>query len=325
MKKKIIIVICLLCSCIGIMNYLSDKVLLSEYSENLSYLGNNIYIKLYGVRESKAKKILDDIESLCIQYEQLLERYNHYEGVTNLYDIHYSKTKEEYITMDEKLYDIISYGITWSRKSNGLIDITLGNVTDVINSYKNTSIGNPSMEELQLAYINRIKNIELKDGNKIKNTHPNIDVSSYLRGYITERISEYLESQGIKKYVIDMNGCIKVGEHYSKHSYKIGLENPNNSNDIYKVLTGNNISVVTRMNDKTVINPSTLQPSTYNKSVTVIAMNAEEADILSTILLFMDVEEGKKYISNIDSIEVIWYTMDNEQITTDGFSLYELS
>ena len=59
------------------------------------------------------------------------------------------------------------------------------------------------------------------------------------------------------------------------------------------------------------------------KSVTVISEDSALADILSTTLFLMPIEEGVEYIKKYPNVEAIWYSNDNEIIKSEGFSKYE--
>ena len=119
-------------------------------------------------------------------------------------------------------------------------------------------------------------------------------------------------------------------------NYKIGIEDPNNKNDIFKVLKGNNISVVTsggyeryyEYEDKKyhhIISPKTLYPTDYMKSVTIITKDSALADMLSTYLFLIDIEDGKDYINKLENVEAIWYTNDDKIVFLFLKSPYDFS
>ena len=153
------------------------------------------------------------------------------------------------------------------------------------------------------------------------------------KGYATEKVGEYLKEKGISKFIINAGGNVLVGEHYDNSKYKIGLEKPDQTKEIYKVLKLNNTSVVTSggyerfytYEGKTyhhIIDYNTMYPANYFKSVTVITKDSGLADTLSTSLFLMSVEDGKKLIKDLD-VDVIWYTIDDEIIKTEGIKGYE--
>lgn len=336
MKKKIVIFSLVFITIIFFVIFLLNRNIEREYTDNLFYMDTYIYIKIYSKDEEKAEKVLKKVDDLYKKYHQLSDRYNNYDGITNVYDILHNKSNDEYLKIDSELYNMISIGLEWIEKSNGLLDIRMGNIIDVWKVYRDIENGIPSIEELNIAKANMVENIKLKDGNLILNNHSNIDLGSIAKGYATEKVGDYLESEGITKYIINAGGNVKVGKHYSDSSYSIGIENPNSSvGDIYKVVYGNNISVVTsggyaryyEYNGKKyhhIIDPTTLFPPEYSKSVTLITEDSTLGDILSTVLFLLPINEGKEIVDSMDNVEAIWYTNDDKIIKTKGIEKYEL-
>ena len=335
MVKKLIAILLSIIIVLFIVFMLFNRENENEYTDNLFYMDTYIYVKIYNSDENKATEALKEVAALYEKYHKLSDRYNHYDGITNIYDILHNKSNDEYLKIDPELYNMISLGLEWLDKSNGLLDIRIGNIIDIWKVYRDIESGIPSIEELKIAKANMVENIKLKDGNLILNNHPNLDLGSVAKGYATERVGNYLESIGITKYIINAGGNVKVGKHYNNSSYSIGIENPNSSvGDIYKVVYGNNISVVTsggyaryyEYNGKRyhhIINPNTQFPPEYSKSVTIITEDSTLGDILSTILFLLPIEDGQEFISNFDNVDAIWYTNTNETITTKGIKKYE--
>ena len=330
MKKKIIILIFILILIVFIFwNLFKNKI----YERNYSYFDTYINVKIYFNNSKKANEVLDEIDKIYNEYHKLTDRYNSYQGITNLYTINNNVLIEEYLEIDEKLYDLIEYGINMYKWSNGKVDISMGNVIDIWKGYREAGISIPTIEELEYVNYNNINKIELKD-NKIKNNNLNIDLGSISKGYATKKVGEYLEKIGIKKYLINAGGNVLAGKSYKKNKYKIGLENPNNQNDIYKIIQVENEAVVTSggylryyeyngTKYHHIIDPDTLYPANNMKSVTVITKDSAYADFLSTYLFLLSVEEGKKYVDELDNVEAIWYLNDDTIVTSKGFNKYE--
>lgn len=339
MQKKVkILIACLILLVISVLGYFyfSNKFnKIEEHTKSIFYMDTYIYIKLYGLDKDEATKVFNEVENIYKDYHQLTDRYHPYDNIKNIYYILHNQDDSEYITLDKKLYDLIEYGLSWYQKSNEALDIRMGNVIDIWKNYRDNNYGIPTTEELQLAAFNAVYDVELGSNNQIKNNHPNLDLGAVAKGYTTEKVGEYLESVGVDTYLINAGGNVKVGKHYDKGFYTIGIENPDSTTgDIYKIVSGNNISVVTsggyeryyEYNGELfhhIIDSKTLYPTNYMKSVTIITEDSALGDVLSTTLFLMTIEEGQAYIKNFDGVDVIWYTNNNEEIMTDGMSKYE--
>lgn len=288
-----------------------------------------IEIKIYSKNKSVASKTLDGVEDIYRTYHELSDKYNAYDDIINIYAINHKTRDDEYLKIDERLYQLIQYGLDWKNKSNGLLDINMGCVIDKWKSYFDLANGVPSLSELKSCQANPVV---LERDNTILNNSPSIDLGAISKGYATMVAGKYLEDNGITKYLINAGGNVLAGDHYNNNQYKIGIENPNDKS-VYKVLNVTNKAIVTsggyerfyeyegvRYNH--IINPKTLYPANYVKSVTVISEDSALADALTTTLFLMPVEDGQKFVSNMN-VEVIWYTNDDQIITTKKVGDYE--
>lgn len=334
MKKNIIVLtIIFIIGLIGIMIYNNFRIKI--YEKNLFYMDTYINVKIYSNDKKKANVALKKVDELYSDYHKLTDRFNSYPNLTNLYMINNNVSTEEYLKIDERLYDLINYGIKLYSESSGKIDISMGNVIDIWKGYRESQLGIPTIDELKYVNYNNIDQIELKNKNLIKNNNLNIDLGSIAKGYVTEKVGQYLNSVGINKYLINAGGNVLAGDHYKNDLYKIGLENPTSQiGDIYKVINLTNKAVVTsggylrfyEYNGKRyhhIIDPDTLYPTDYMQNVTIITDSSAYADFLSTYIFLLPVNEGKKYIESLESVEAIWYLNDNTYVTSSGFNVYE--
>lgn len=328
--KKILILITLTLTIIFTIYFYKQPKL---YEKDYYYMDTYINVKIYSNDSKKVNKAFNEIDKIYNEYHKLTDRYNSYQGITNLYLINNNVLNTEYLEIDEKLYNLIKYGIDMYKLSNGKVDISMGNVIDVWKGYRESGIGIPTLEELKYVNCNNINQIELKD-NKIKNNNLNIDLGSIAKGYTTKIVGEYLNSIGLNKYIINAGGNVLTGTSYKKDKYKIGLENPNNQNDIFKIIKVENKAVITsggynryyEYNEKKyhhIIDPDTLFPGNNMKSVTVITSNSAYGDFLSTYLFLLTVDEGIEYVNNLDDVEAIWYLNDDTIKTSKGIAKYE--
>ena len=70
-----------------------------------------------------------------------------------------------------------------------------------------------------------------------------------------------------------------------------------------------------------IIDPATLYPADYYQSVTVIVEDSGEADLLSTWLFTLPLEEAKKAAQEAGA-EASWVLQDDTVAYTDGYLAY---
>ncbi len=323
MKKLylLLIVVLLLCGC-------NQKVKIEKH--NMFYMDTYIEVKLYDTDNSNI--IFDEIDDIYKKYHQLADRYSKYDKLINIYYLNNILKENEEITIDKDLSDLINYGINMYDNTDGYINIALGNVIDVWKSYREKETGVPTYDELSNSGSIDINDIVLKDNKYLKKSNVKLDLGAYAKGYATEKVGEYLEQNGYNKYLINAGGNVKVGSKYKDEKYKIGIEEPFNTDNIYKTLNVEDVSIVTsgnyqryylynNINYNHIINPKTLFPENNTKSVTIITKDSAYADILSTYMFLLPIDKGIEIINNIDGVEAIW---NNDKIYySKGFNKYE--
>lgn len=334
MKKRFMILVIagVLLLTIAVVIFNNNKI--KVYSKNMFYMDTYINVKIYTSDKAKANKALKKVDEIYKKYHNLTDRYNEYNNIINVYNI--NRISNEKVKIDNDLYKVISYGIEAYDKTKGLINIGLGNAIDVWKYYRDNGIGVPTYSELSNVGSNNIKDIVLYNDNYIElNNGVKIDLGALSKGYTTQLVGEYLESVNIDKYLINAGGNVKAGKHYNKGKYNIGILEPRkDSNEVFKIIKGNNISVITsgsyerfyEYNGKTyhhIINPISLYPPSYMLSVTIITEDSALGDMLSTTLFLMNIDEGIKYINDLDNVEAVWYANDNKVYYSDGIKKYE--
>ena len=306
-----------------------DKSTYKEYSKNYFYMDTYINVKLYS---TKSKKEIDgyfeDIDYLYSSYNKLTNRYSKYDDVVNVYYLNEILNNGDVIEIDKRLSDIISVGINYYEKTNGLFNIASGNLTGVWKNFIDTCDTLPSSSEFNVN--TNISDIKL-DGNMYsKNNNVKIDLGGIAKGYVTEIVGDYLEDNGISNYIINAGGNVKVGKAYDKDYFVVGITDPNNTSGIFTKVNINNMSVVTsgsyqrycELDGKLynhIISPITKYPSSYVKSVTVIGEDSMLCDVYSTYLFLLPVEDGIRIVNDINDIEAIWYIDSDNIVRSDGF------
>lgn len=328
MKKKRIYIVILVLILISLVLLLIDKNTYKEYSKNYFYMDTYINIKINSTKSKKEiDNIFNDIDYLYSSYHKLTSRYDKYDGIVNVYYLNEILDNNEEIEIDKRLSDIIDIGILYYDKTNGLFNIASGNLTSIWKVFIDNCDVLPSNLDVNI----NIDDIVL-DGNKYtKNNDIKLDLGAISKGYVTELVGKYLEDNNIDSYIINAGGNVKVGKAYNKDSYVVGITNPDNKNDIFTKVNVNNLSIVTSgnyqrycsFNDKIyghIINPYTKLPSDYMKSVTVISSSSLLADIYSTYLYLLPVEDGMKIVNSTSDIEAIWYIDSDKIVRSDNFN-----
>lgn len=306
---------------------------LSSTSKDYYYMDTYINVKVYSNDQKKVKQALDEIDTIYKEYHELTDRYHHYDGITNIYDINRMDINKE-IEIDSRLYDILKLSKEYYGISSGDLNIALGHVIDVWKTYREAGSGVPTLDELKKSGSTNINALVLKENNIILKTEPiSIDLGAVAKGYTTGVAGDYLKKQGLHKYIINAGGNVLVGDHYGSDTYRIGLEKPDGSGDIYKVIKANNKAVVTSggyerfyqyngVRYHHIIDPNTYFPPSDKESISVICDSSAICDFYSTTLFIMKTEDILDYIKD-KNIDVIIYVDKDHIIASKGVDNYE--
>ena len=314
--KKILIVILLLVLVSLILLFI-DKSSYKDYTRNYFYFDTYINVKVNTVKsEREMNDIFNDIDYLYDSYHKLTDAFDSYDGIVNVYYLNNNLNNNENIEIDTRLANIIKLGIDFYDTTDGLFNVAAGNLTIKWKEFIGSCNTLPSTEELNVN--TNINDIKLDGNNYSKSNDVKLDLGGIAKGYVTELVGRYLEENDIHSYIINAGGNVMVGKAYNK-------------DDMFTKVKVNNLSIVTSgsyqryctldgINYNHIINPITKYPSNYMKSVTVVGKSSILADIYSTYLFLLPVEDGLKIVNNNSDIEAIWYVDKDNIVRSDNFN-----
>lgn len=327
--KKLLIVILLLVLVSLILLFI-DKSSYKDYTRSYFYFDTYINVKVNTIKtEKEMNDIFNDIDYLYDSYHKLTDAFDSYDGIVNVYYLNNNLNNNESIEIDTRLANIIKTGIDFYDITDGLFNVAAGNLTIKWKEFIDSCDKLPNMEELNVN--TNINDIKLDGNNYSKSNDVKLDLGGIAKGYVTELVGRYLEENDIYSYIINAGGNVMVGKAYNKDTFLVGITNPDNKDDMFTKVKVNNLSIVTSgsyqryctldgINYNHIINPITKYPSNYMKSVTVVSKSSMIADIYSTYLFLLPVEDGLKIVNNTPDIEAIWYIDKDNIVRSDDFN-----
>lgn len=322
--KKIISLILLftltLCGCQSQSSPLSDQQFC---------LDTIVQITLY---DSQSKDILYHCFDICNDFELIFSSTNE---KSELYKINHSIHKLEEQTISDDLYKVIKEGLTYSEKSNGQFDITIGSISKLWDfKSENPSLPNQNDIEENLKNVS-YKNIILSK-NKIQYTNQNtmIDLGAVAKGYIADKIKEYLLEENVNNALINLGGNVLCVGNKNNEKFTIGLTDPLETSQSIFNLKIDDLSIVTsgtyqRFFDfdgkkyHHILNPQT--GYCYDNglsSVTIISQSSLLGDILSTVCFSLGKEKGIELLDSMDDIYGCFIDNDDHISYSDGFEKF---
>lgn len=281
------------------------------------------------VLDSVDEDVLKGCETLCRKYDAMFSRTNEDSDISRI-----NRAGGAPVEVSDETVKLIKKGIYYSEMSGGAFDITIAPVVSLWD-FQAEEASPPSPEDAAAAASHvSYKNIVISD-NKVSLSDPGagIDLGAVAKGYIADRLKDYLEKQGVKHALINLGGnVLAIGTKLDGTDYNIGIQKPfdESGSPVTSVKIADQ-SVVTSgiyqryfKKDGTIyhhiLDPRTGYPCDNNLySVTIITDSSLTADALSTTCFLLGFDRGMKLIDQLDNVDAVFITDDNEIHYSNNF------
>ncbi len=326
---------CLLCGC--------QEPKLTKYSDQILDAGFDTFIQLiaYTKDEETFQAYLQKTNETFLYYNRLFDRYHTYDGIANIKTINDMAGKEA-VKVDQEVIDVLLMAKEYSERSNGQYDVTYGAVLEIWHRYREDATNNgnsaiPSIEELNEAKQHvgwdKIEIDEKAQTVYINDPKASLDMGSVAKGYASEQCAKALIADGLEHAILNAGGNVRIiGNKADDSRWSVGIQLPSaqETASLATIYIDKDQSFVTsgdyqrayEYNGKMyhhIIDPQTLMPASYMRSVTVITDDSGIADILSTTLFAMSYEDGTAYLEKLRqngiNAEAVWVFDENTPVS----------
>ena len=249
--------------------------------------------------------------------------------------------RNETVELDSIFIDNFNIAQEAARLSDGYFDPTISPIVAAWGfSNKTGDSLTPQLIDSLLLLVN-YNNVRIENGKVVKEDPAmQLDFNAIAQGYTSDLIAAFLESRGIKNYLVDTGGEIMArGGKPNGQPWIVGIEKPADNKDSEQVVqtriavrdkgvvtSGSTRKYVERDGKRYshCINPKTGYPVEHHVlSVTVTADNATWADALASICMVMGLEQSQPLIKSMEGVEA-YYIFVNEKneletYATEGF------
>ncbi len=219
------------------------------------------------------------------------------------------------VVVDKYFADVFNKSVEISERTNGLFDVTVG---PLVNAWgfgfsKRQKVDRILIDSLmQYVGFNMVK----LEGNKIIKNKPEIklDFNAIAQGYTVDVLAGFLESKGVKNYLVEIGGELKVKGSKEDLGWKVGIDRPEEVAGTERKLeaiiylidkamatSGNYRKFYEEGGQKYshIIDPRTGYPAKQNLlSATVLARDGITADAYATVFMIMGLEKSKQFLAD---------------------------
>lgn len=292
---------------------------------------------IYTDREETFRRLSKKLYLRLKEYHQWFQIYEDFEGIANIKTINDHAGKSP-VAVDSEILDLLRFGISMYEETEGAVNIAMGSVLSLWRQYREDALADktkadvPVKGELEKASEHmRIADLVIDDEAStvyLRDSEMSLDVGAIAKGYAAERLAEYAKELGIESALLNLGGNIRtIGRKPDGSDFHIGVQNPDGGSDpayVYESVL-NDGSMVTSGDYQRyyevdgvryhhIINPKTLFPEHYYRSVTILTEDAALADAYSTALFQLPLERAKELIQLHPRLEAVFVMPDGEVV-----------
>ena len=294
-------------------------------SGNAFLLNTYVAITLY---DESQGHLIEECFDLIEQYEQKLSRTIASSEIARL-----NKRTDQTVSADTAA--LLEKALFFSDVSGGAFDVTIGSVSSLWDFTANDPAV-PANADIQaaLAHVD-FRGVAI-DGTAVTfaDDETMLDLGAVAKGFIADRVKEYLVDKGVKHGIIDLGGnLLCIGNRPDDTPYTIGVQDPRSERGaLVLTVAVNDRSVVTsgiyercfEQDGKTyhhILDPQTGYPIDNElDSVTIISRHSVDGDGYSTACMAMGLKASQALINQTDGIDAIWITRDGQIHYSDGLT-----
>ena len=278
-----------------------------------------------------------EIHDALLEYHRLYNIYESYDGLRNLKTVN-DQAGIGPVPVDERILSLLQFAQTAWTETGSRVNAAMGSVLALWHDAREQALEDPdraalpdrsALEEAALHTDLSALELDLEAGTAFL-TDPDmaLDVGALAKGYAVEQVAAAAPDH----FLISVGGNVcATGPKPDGTPWTVAVENPDGG-DFLKLLYAEDRSVVTSGDYQRyfeldgvryhhIIDPDTLEPAAYWRSVTVVAESSAAADCLSTALFTLPQAEGQRLLDQWGA-EALWIGRDGAQVMSPGFSAY---
>lgn len=279
-----------------------------------------------------AQAIHDDL----LEYHQLYDIYNEYEGMNNLKTVN-DHAGEAPVSVDRKIIDLLLFSKDLYTRTGGKVNIAMGSVLSLWHDARELGVqypdeaALPDRDALERAAahtdINSIQIDEEKDTVFFSDPEVRLDVGAIAKGYAVQQVC----GSAPAGLLISVGGnvCATGPKPETGQPWVVGIQNPDAPEEYLHTIYVEDFSVVTSGDYQRyftvdgvayhhIIDPDTLFPADYWRSVTILCPDSGLADALSTALFTLPQQEGQALLDAFGA-QAMWVRPDGSILYSPGF------
>jgi thiamine biosynthesis lipoprotein len=243
----------------------------------------------------------------------------------------------EPVEVSNDVFPLLEAAAEYSAVPNGGFDYTIGPITNLWRiGFDDARVPEDNEIEAVLPLVDHEKAELNADDQTVFLTEEGmrLDLGAIAKGYIADEVIKIMRDNGVTTGIVDLGGNVVVmGDSPTRDTggWNVGVQDPNapRSNYVAAINLKDKSIVTSGIYERYIeedgeryhhlLNPETGYPFDNElASVTIISDKSVDGDGLSTLVFGFGLEAGLEYVNDLDGIEAVFITKDNELYTTEG-------
>ncbi len=282
--------------------------------------------------EQSARAVHEQLQ----QYHRLFDIYHTYEGMANLKTVNDAAGIAP-VQVDGRILELLQFCKEAYTATGGKVNVAMGSVLQLWHEKRSEALDDPACaalpEEEALAqaalHCDFDRVILDKEASTVYISDPEmrLDVGAVAKGWAAGQVAK----NAAKGLLISVGGnvCATGPKDDRGTAWVVGIQDPNGGDDYLHTVYVTQGCVVTSGDYQRlyvvdgkpyhhIIDPDTLYPSEHWRSVTIICQDSGVADVLSTALFLLPLEQGRQLLGQYGA-EALWVDRDGKLYYSSGF------
>lgn len=261
---------------------------------------------------------LDAAMERCAYYEGLLSKTVEGSDVWNI-----NHAGGERVQVSEDTRDILEKALDYAKRSDGKFDITIApcvalwDFTDLANA----KLPDPAALAAAAALVDYTL-VDVNDDGVKLGPGQTIDLGAIAKGYIADRISDFLKEQGVESGLLNFGGNVQtIGDKPDGTPWNVGVQDPRSTQgeSIAAVPVTDGAVVTSGIYERGfdldgvryhhLLDSATGMPIQNDLAgVSIFVDDSFDGDALSTTLFAMGEQDGLALVKELDGVEAMFIT-----------------
>jgi thiamine biosynthesis lipoprotein len=252
----------------------------------LNIMGTRFDIIIIGKNKGESEAVWYKIESELKRLNRILNRFDPASEVSKIN----STIAHQRILVSDEMWQILNSCKRYHKETDGLFDITLKDFSTIQFHEQNRSVS-------------------------FSQSGIHIDFGGYGKGYALKNIKRILEDATVHQCFVDFgnSSILGMGHHPYGDAWKVSIENPFNKGQTVGEITLHDAALSVSGNTPSysghIVHPQSGNPEISRKLVSVLSLDALDAEVLSTVFLIAGESEKKQIRNSFNILSVKEYNL----------------